>query len=114
MTLSAVGLPANVTASFNPPAASPPRASATRDVETTSTMTLAVGAGVAQNNYPFQVKGVAEGEEDKLVNVTLTVAPPPGTGQRELKFCDLDNLPIWFAYPGRQRALDPGHRRGGG
>jgi uncharacterized membrane protein len=98
VTLSAVGLPANVTASFNPPAASPPKASLTRDVQTTSTMTLTVAAGVATNNYQFQIKGVAEGEEDKLIDATLTVTPPPGPGNSSIKFCDLANLPIWFAF----------------
>ena len=98
VTLSAVGLPANVTASFNPPAASPPRASLTRDVETTSTMTLTVAGSVATNNYQFQIKGVAEGKEDKLIDATLTVTPPPGPGNSSIKFCDLANLPIWFAY----------------
>ena len=98
VTLSAVGLPANVTASFNPAAASPPRASATRDAETTSTMTLTVAGSVAPGNYPFQIKGVAQGEEDELINVSLAVTAPPGPGNASIKFCDLDNLPIWFAY----------------
>jgi uncharacterized membrane protein len=98
VTLSAVGLPANVTATFNPPAAAPPKASLTRDVQTTSTMTLTVGGSVATNNYQFQIKGVAEGKEDKLIDATLTVTPPPGPGNSSIKFCDLTNLPIWFAY----------------
>lgn len=102
VTLSAVGLPANVTATFNPPAASPQRSASARsrsaqDVQTQSTMTLAVGGSVATNNYPFQIRGTAQGQGEQLINATLAVTAP-GPGNSTIRFCDLDNLPIWFAF----------------
>lgn len=98
VTLSATGLPANVTASFNPAAASPPRSSSSRDVQTQSTMTLNVAGSVAVNTYPIVIHGTATGQTEQTTNVTLNVTAPPGPGNSNFKFCDLDNLPIWFGF----------------
>ena len=97
VTLAATGLPNGVTAAFNPPAASPPRGSSATDVQTQSTLTLTVGAGVAANNYPIVVRGTAEGQPEQTANLTLTVTAASG-GNSSWKFCDLNNLPVHFAY----------------
>ena len=96
VTLAATGLPNGVTAAFNPPAASPPRGAT--DVQTQSTLTLTVGAGVAANNYPIVVRGTAEGQTEQTANLTLTVTAPSGGGNSSWKFCDLNNLPAHFAF----------------
>lgn len=96
VTLAATGLPNGVTAAFNPPAASPPRRAT--DVQTQSALTLTVGAGVAANNYPIVVRGTAEGQPEATANLTLTVTAPSGGGNSSWKFCDLNNLPVHFAY----------------
>lgn len=104
VTLSATGQPANVTVSFNPAAASPPRSSSSRDVQTQSVMTLTVAGSVAVNTYPIVIHGTAQGQTGQTTNVTLNVTappPPPGPGNANYKFCDPNNqqdLPIWFAF----------------
>ncbi len=98
VTLSATGLPANVTASFNPAAASPPRSSSSRDVQTQSVVTFNVAGSVAVNTYPIVIRGNATGQTEQTTNVTLNVTAPPGPGNASIKYCDLNNLPIWFAF----------------
>jgi len=98
VTLSATGLPANVTATFNPAAASPPRSGSSQDVQTQSVMTLNVAGSVAVNGYPIVIHGTATGQTEQTTNVTLNVTAPSGSGNSTYKFCDLANLPIWFAY----------------
>ena len=96
VTLATNTLPNGVTAAFNPPAASPPRGAT--DVQTQSVLTLTVGAGVAADNYPIVVRGTAEGQPEATANLTLTVTAPSGGGNSSWKFCDLNNLPVHFAF----------------
>lgn len=100
VALTVTGLPAGVTASFNPASASPrPSRSASRDVIVESIMTINVGGSVAVDDYTLVVHGNAPGEDEATVNVTLNVTTGGGgSGNSSIKYCDLDDLPIWFAY----------------
>jgi uncharacterized membrane protein len=101
VTLSVTGLPAGVTATFNPPTPSPrrPNGSASARVIVESIMSINVGAGVAVDDYPLVVRGTAPNQTDQTVNVTLNVTSSGGgSGNSSIKYCDLDNLPIWFAF----------------
>lgn len=96
VTLSVTGLPAGITAAFNP--ASPSAPASSRDVEVTSTLTLTVTAGVAAQAYEFQIKGNAEGQPEASVTATVNVTAAPAPGNTTFKFCDLNNLPVWVAF----------------
>jgi uncharacterized membrane protein len=67
ITMSASGLPAGVTASFNP---------ATVVGSGSSTATITVGSGVAAGTYTLTLTGTS-GSLTHSANVTLTVTPPP-------------------------------------
>ena len=70
ITLSAVGLPSGITASFSPSSITG---------FGTSTVTFSVGLGVAQGNYTLTVAG-SSGNVTETTTVTLTVtAAPPAT-----------------------------------
>jgi uncharacterized membrane protein len=100
VALTVTGLPAGVTASFNPASASPrPSRSASRDVIVESVMSINVGGSVPVDDYTLVVHGNATGQDEETVNVTLNVTTGGGgSGNSTWKFCDLDNLPIWFAF----------------
>jgi hypothetical protein len=69
-TLSAAGLPAGVTATFFPKAASP---------ASPAVLQLATGAEVATGAYPFTVVATADGETDSLAMTLNVIAMPEFT-----------------------------------
>jgi hypothetical protein len=83
------GLPAGVTAAFNPAAVT----------GTTSTLTLTVGGAVAAGNYTGVITGTTAGLADVTTNVALTVtATGGGTGNVNWTFCETARFPLWFAF----------------
>ena len=89
VNLAVTGLPAGVTATFNPAAVT----------GTTSTLTLAVGGGVTAGNYTGVITGTTTGLANVTTNVALTVtAPGGGTGNVNWRFCDPTDLPLFFAF----------------
>jgi uncharacterized membrane protein/fibronectin type 3 domain-containing protein len=68
ISLSAAGVPAGTTASFNPATIAVPGAG-------TSTMTITVGASTTVGTYPITVSGNGGGIQQTTI-VTLTVTPP--------------------------------------
>ncbi|WP_411281447.1 beta strand repeat-containing protein [Gemmatimonas sp.] len=89
VNLTVTGLPAGVTAAFNP-------ASVTG---TTSTLTLTVAGAVVAGNYTGLITGTTAGVANVTANVALTVtATGGGTGNVNWQFCDASLLPLWFAY----------------
>jgi len=89
VNLAVTGLPAGVTATFNPAAVT----------GTTSTLTLAVGGGVTAGNYTGVITGTTTGLANVTTNVALTVtAPGGGTGNVNWQFCDPTAFPVWFAF----------------
>ncbi|WP_373067722.1 beta strand repeat-containing protein [Gemmatimonas sp.] len=92
VNLAVTGLPAGVTATFNPAAVT----------GTTSTLTLAVGGSVTAGSYTGVITGTATGLANVTANVTANVAltvtaPGGGTGNVNWTFCDASVYPLWFA-----------------
>ncbi|WP_309672170.1 hypothetical protein [Gemmatimonas sp.] len=89
VNLAVTGLPAGVTAAFNPATVT----------GTTSTLTLTVGGAVAAGNYTGVITGTTAGLADVTANVALTVtATGGGTGNVNWQFCETGRFPLWFAF----------------
>lgn len=89
VNLAVSGLPAGVTAAFNPAAVT----------GTTSTLTLTVGGAVVAGNYTGVITGTTAGLADVTTNVALTVtATGGGTGNVNWQFCEAGRFPLWFAF----------------
>lgn len=88
--LTATGLPANVTAAFNPASAS----------GTTSTLTFTAAAGATPGSYTVTVNGTAAGATTQSTTVALTITASGGGGGGNIawKFCDATRVPLWFAF----------------
>ena len=89
VNLSVSGLPAGVTAAFNPITVT----------GTTSALTLTVGGGVTAGSYTGVITGTTAGLPNVTANVALTVtAVGGGTGNVNWQFCDVSAFPLWFAF----------------
>ncbi len=89
VNLALTGLPAGVTAAFNPAAVT----------GTTSMLTLTVGGAVTAGNYTGVITGTTAGLADVTTNVALTVtAASGGSGNVNWTFCESERFPLWFAY----------------
>ena len=89
--LTVTGLPAGVTATFNP-------ASVT-GTGTTSALSLAVGAGVAPGTYTGTITAAGTGVTSATGTFTLTVPGGPGGGGIvSFQFCGDDIIPVFLAY----------------
>ena len=87
--LVASGLPANVSASFDPASAS----------GTSSTLTFAAAGNATPGSYTVTVSGTATGASAQSTTVALTITAAPGGGNIVAwKFCDATRVPLWFAY----------------
>ncbi len=87
--LAISGLPTGVTATINP----------TSVTGASATITFNAASNAATGNFTATVTGSATG----LANVTTTVAGAVtasggGTGNINWRFCDLNDLPLYFAY----------------
>jgi hypothetical protein len=69
VALSVTGAPNGVSTSFDP--------ATVTGGNTTSTLTITVGAAVAEDDYTLTIKGTATGQTDKTVALTLTVTAAP-------------------------------------
>ena len=89
VALTATGVPANVTAAFNP-------ASATGG---TSTLTFTAAANATPGTYTVTVNGTGTGAPNASTTLTLTVtASGGGGGNVNWRFCDASRIPLWFAF----------------
>lgn len=82
------GLPANVTAAFNP----------TPVTGATSTLTFTAAAGATVGASTITVSGTGTGAANQSTTLTLTVTATGGSGAIAWKFCDTNRVPLWFAY----------------
>jgi len=88
--LTATGLPAGVTATFNP--ATIPAGS------TASTLTLAASAGAAAATSTVTVSGTGTGVTGaRTAVVSLQVTAAPTGGDTSWSFCGLTGIPLWLA-----------------
>lgn len=85
--LAVTGLPANVTATFNP----------TSVTGTTSTLSLAVPNTVAAGTYNGTITATGTGVTNAVGTFTLTVTPASTGGSVAYRFCNASELPLWFA-----------------
>lgn len=87
--LAVTGLPANVTATFNP----------TSVTGTTSTLTLAVPNTVTAGTYTGTITATGTGVTNAVGTFTLSVTPAGGGGGNIVyQFCGANALPTFFAY----------------
>lgn len=87
VNLAASGAPNGITVTFNP-------ASVT---QTTSAITVAVGAGVAPGSYPITITGTGTGVANQTATLNVTVTGGGGQGNIIWQFCPTDPQPIWAA-----------------
>ncbi|HJR34407.1 MAG TPA: hypothetical protein VJ817_05625, partial [Gemmatimonadales bacterium] len=91
VNLTATGLPAGLTASFNPTSAT----------GATSTLTLTAAAGLAVGAYPIVIRGNFTGLAEQTVNLTVNVtASGGGTGNVTVSFaaCAVADRAVWVAF----------------
>lgn len=89
VALSVSGLPAGVTATFNP----------TSTTGNTSTLSLQVGSAVGPGTYTGTITGTAAGLTNVTANVSLTVTPSGGGGGNvAFRFCAQTSIPTFFAF----------------
>ncbi len=81
-------LPANVTAAFNPAAAT----------GATSTLTFTAAAAAVPGTYTVAVNGAGTGVANQTANVSLTITASGGGGSIAWQFCDVARVPLWFAF----------------
>lgn len=89
INLTATGLPAGVTASFNP-------ASATTN-SSTLTLTAAPGANVGPATVTVRGNGTGVTEKTATLNLTVTAAPVVPGGNVTFAFCGATGIPLWVA-----------------
>ncbi len=87
VALAVTGIPAGVTAAPDPAGTT----------GTTSTLSVAVGAGVAPGAYSLTVTGSAGGLDDQTANLDLTVTTSGGGQEVTWTFCEENGTPLWFA-----------------
>jgi len=91
VNLTATGLPAGLTATFNPTSAT----------GATSTLTLAATAGLAPGAYPIVIRGNFTGLAEQTVNLTVNVTPSGGgSGNVTVSFaaCAVADRAVWVAF----------------
>jgi len=91
VNLTATGLPAGLTATFNPTSAT----------GATSTLTLAATAGLAVGAYPIVIRGNFAGLAEQTVNLTVNVtASGGGSGNVTVSFaaCAVADRAVWVAF----------------
>ena len=91
VNLTATGLPAGLSASFNPTSAT----------GATSTLTLTATAGLAVAAYPIVIRGNFAGLAEQTVNLTVNVtASGGGTGNVTVSFasCAVADRAVWVAF----------------
>lgn len=86
VALAASGLPAGVTAAFNPASAG----------GASSTLTFTAAATAATGTSMVTVTGTTPGLPNQTATISLTVSPP-GTSL-SIDFCSGSDTPLWFAY----------------
>ncbi|HSE53704.1 MAG TPA: hypothetical protein VLB00_16050 [Gemmatimonadales bacterium] len=91
VNLTATGLPAGLTAAFNP----------TSPTGATSTLTLTATAGLAVGAYPIVIRGNFTGLAEQTVNLTVNVTPSGGgSGNVTVSFaaCAVADRAVWVAF----------------
>jgi hypothetical protein len=67
--------------------------------DSTSVLTITVGATVPAGVYQVSVRGNATGLTERAASVQVTVAPPPAGGNTvEYQFCDPSFVPVFVAF----------------
>lgn len=90
VALTASGLPAGVTASFNPATLS--------GATTQSTLTLTASGAAAVGTAQVTVQGAATGQTSQTAAFALTVNPSQGgVGNVTWTFCGFSGIPLWVA-----------------
>ncbi|MGH7555676.1 MAG: hypothetical protein ACREMQ_21970, partial [Longimicrobiales bacterium] len=87
VAFSSTGAPNGMTVSFNPQ----------NTTANTTTITVAVGAAVAPNNYTITIRGTATGLTDQTATLTVTVTPSAAGGNTTFRFCP-PNVALFAAY----------------
>lgn len=82
------GLPANVTAAFNP----------TPATGATSTLTFTAAAGATVGASTITVNGTGTGAANQSTTLTLNVTAIGGGAAVAWRFCDANRVPLWLAF----------------
>ena len=88
VSLALLNPPTGITGTFDPTPAT-----------NTSTLTLTIAASVAPASHTVTIQGTAPGLSARSAQVTVTVVPAPASGNNvAYYFCNVDDLPAFFAY----------------
>ncbi|MEO8450961.1 MAG: hypothetical protein ABI647_14285, partial [Gemmatimonadota bacterium] len=91
VALTATGTVTGLTAAFNPLSVTSPN---------TSTLTLTATSGLAVGAYPIVLHGNSTGLAEQVVNLTVNVNAPSGSGNVTVSFagCNATLKAVWLAY----------------